>query len=142
MTLDLRRVAVVAAALAGVGAVVGGVLGAVLVSMLTMSLDRMALPVGAQFGAMVGFVLAPIAAFTLMRRVPIWRAIAETAAGTLIGAGAGFVLMPIYHQFIFSEISLGIAGFALAALRLRFSGRGMATRASTAATSRIPRPSR
>jgi MFS family permease len=121
MSIDIRRVAVVAVALAGVGAVVGGVLGAALVGAITIKhgLWRDALGPGAAFGALVGAVLAPIAAFTLMRRVPIWRAIAETAVGTVAGAALGMLLQPTFTGFFASEIFLGVVGFAVAAVRLR-----------------------
>jgi MFS family permease len=120
----VRRVAAVTAGLAAAGAVVGGALGGVLASLIGL----FATPVGwsaevfragVGFGAVVGFVLAPIAAWTLMRRVPLWRAITDTALGTTIGAGAGLLLQPRFHFLILSPVILGVVGFAAAALRLR-----------------------
>lgn len=128
MTPRLRRVLIITAALAGLGAVVGGILGALLVSALMAVPPRVwnvtVLFVGAELGAAVGFVLAPIAAWTLMRRVPIWRAIVDTAVGTTIGAGLGLLLQPRFTVIALSPIVLGVAGFAAAALRLRLFYRG------------------
>ena len=131
----MRRILAVTAGLAAAGAVVGGVLGALLVSLLMLT-DRVApwswaaFVIGAGFGAEVGFVLAPIAAWTLMRRVPLWRAITDTALGTTIGAGAGLFLQPRFDFVILSPVILGIVGFTAAALRLRLSYRaaGVASR--------------
>ena len=53
------------------------------------------------FGAIAGAVLAPVAAWSLMRHVPLWRAIAETAAGTVLGVGIGYCLGPAFHLGIF-----------------------------------------
>lgn len=120
----MRRVVAITAGLAVAGAVVGGVLGGLLASLIGL----FAAPVewssevflaGVEFGAVVGFVLAPIAAWTLMRRVPLWRAIAETALGTTIGAGVGLLLQPRFPLLILSPVILGVVGFTLAALRLR-----------------------
>jgi hypothetical protein len=109
-----------------VGSVVGGVLGAVLVAALSMRMPGFhasdLLGIGFTFGARMGAVLAPIAAWTLMRDVPIWRAIAETAAGTLVGAAIGLVFQPLYVAWL-SPPLLGIGGFALAAIRLRLLSR-------------------
>ena len=132
MTSRFRRILVVTAALAGLGAVVGGVLGGVLVTALMTVPPRVwsttALFVGAEFGAAVGFVLAPVAAWTLMRRVPIWRAIVDTAAGTTIGAGVGLLLESRVDNIAVSPILLGLVGFTAAALRLRLFYRGDAAK--------------
>lgn len=138
MALDVKRVAAVAVALAGVGAAVGAVLGSVLAAGLMLVPPRVifweGVVVGAEFGAAVGAVLAPIAAFSLMRRVPIWRAIAETAVGTMVGAGIGLVLQPYVFALAASPMVLGIVGFAVAALRLRLS---QGTRLAASAYPRI-----
>ena len=67
----------------------------------------------ALMGAVLGAVLAPVAAWTLMRHVPLWRAIAETALGTVIGGAIGLVVVFDY------TLIAAIGGFGLAALRLR-----------------------
>lgn len=128
-----RRIAIVTLALAGIGAVVGGVVGALLVGVLLAGLDHVQpsaflLLMGARFGAGVGFVLAPVAAWTLMRRVPLWRAIGETAIGTAVGAGLGLVLQTRISSVAVSPMILGVAGFALAALRLRLFYRAPAAK--------------
>jgi hypothetical protein len=128
----MRRILAVTAGLAVAGAVVGGVVGGLLVSLLMMvghaaSWNAIGFLVGTEFGAAVGFVLAPIAAWTLMRRVPLWRAITDTAIGTTIGAGIGLLLQPTFRVIALSPLVLGVVGFAAAALRLRLFYRGRDT---------------
>lgn len=132
MATRFRRILIITAALAGLGAVVGSILGTLLVTAI-MAIPPRAwnttiLFAGAEFGAAVGFVLAPVAAWTLMRRVPIWRAIVDTAAGTTIGAGLGLLLQPRFTVLALSPILLGVLGFTGAALRLRLFYRGDRTR--------------
>lgn len=120
----MRRIVAVTVGLAAAGAVVGGVLGGLLASLIGLfaGAARWSSEIslaGVEFGGVVGFVLAPIAAFTLMRRVPLWRAIAETALGTTIGAGMGLLLQPRFPLLILSPVILGVVGFTAAALRLR-----------------------
>ena len=128
MATRLRRVLVITAALAGMGAVVGSVLGLLLMAaILTVTREACSatgLFMGAGFGAASGFVLAPIAAWTLMRRVPIWRAIVDTAVGTTIGAGLGLLPQPRFTVVAAYPILLGLLGFTAAALRLRLFYRG------------------
>jgi MFS family permease len=129
----VRRVLAVTTGLAATGAVVGGILGGLLVSLLGLvnrpiSWGAPLFVVGAEFGAVVGFVLAPIAAWTLMRRVPLWRAITDTAIGTTAGAGVGLLLQPEFRVLALSPVVLGVVGFAAAALRLRLFHRGAASR--------------
>lgn len=115
------RILAVTAGLALTGVVVGAVLGALLFTGFvlaadphpTAAVDSFVLEIGAIFGAGVGVVFAPIAAWTLLRRIPLGRAIAEAAIGTVLGAVAGgsiALVGPIYG---------GIGGFALGVLRLR-----------------------
>ena len=54
-----------------------------------------------------------------MRRVPLWRAITDTAIGTTVGAGIGLLLQPTFRVIALSPVVLGVVGFAAAALRLR-----------------------
>jgi hypothetical protein len=125
MSPRFRRILIITAALAGLGAVVGAVLGALVIAgIMIVPRPRFPVPptavvIGAGFGAAAGFVLTPIAAWTLMRRVPLWRAIADTAVGTAIGAGVGLLLQSIYRVADVSPLLLGVVGFAAAALRLR-----------------------
>ena len=128
MATRLRRVLVITAALAGMGAVVGSVLGLLLMAaILTVTREAWSatgLFMGAALGAASGSVLAPIAAWTLMRRVPIWRAIVDTAVGTTIGAGLGLLPQPRFTVVAAYPILLGLLGFTAAALRLRLFYRG------------------
>jgi hypothetical protein len=125
---SIARIVQVTIALSVFGALVGGVLSVILLALLTARSGggglRELLAFGFAFGATIGAVLAPLAAWTLMRHVPIWRAVSETAAGTVVGAGIGLILQPIYKVDWLSPVYLGLAGFALAGLRLRIAGRG------------------
>ena len=78
----------------------------------------------ALFGGLLGAVLAPIAAFTLMRHVPIWRAIVETALGTTVGVAIGLLLGPRMGYAGLWPVGLGLLGFLAAAIRLRLTHRG------------------
>jgi len=115
------RIVAVTAGLALTGVVVGAALGGIILTgfALTMDAHPTAGPIaflfqfGAMFGAGVGVVFAPIAAWTLLRRIPLGRAIAEAAIGTALGALIGG---PI--AFV-GPILGGICGFVLGVLRLR-----------------------
>jgi len=80
------------------------------------------------FGGGLGAVLGPLAAWTLMRHVPIWRAIVETAAGTAIGAVAGLVAGRLGAGGPPWMLIGALIGFAAAAIRLRLSQRTPAAR--------------
>jgi len=116
-----HRIVAVTAGLALTGVVVGAVLGALIVTGFllardphpTAAVDSFVLEIGAMFGAGVGVVFAPIAAWSLLRRIPLGRAIAEAAIGTVLGAVLGG---PI--AFV-GPILGGIGGFVLGVLRLR-----------------------
>lgn len=77
----------------------------------------------ALFGGGLGAVLAPIAVFTLMRHVPIWRAIVETAVGTTVGVAIGWVVGSRMGYAGVWPIGLGLLGFLAAAIRLRLTHR-------------------
>ena len=125
----LGRIVQVTLGLSAVGVVVGGILGALVFGGLGMGTDLprgTQLLFGAVFGAIAGAVLAPIAAWTLMRHVPIWRAIAETAVGTVVGAGAGLMLSRSFSSPWLTPVPIGVLGFVLAAVRLRLVRRKVA----------------
>jgi hypothetical protein len=116
----LGRILAVTLGLICTGAAVGAAIGAI-VLLAWVSVRRPAgaplpvaelLTVGAAFGAIVGAVLAPIASWALLTRVPLGRAIAGAAIGTAIGAVVGGIA-PI------TPIIGGIAGFVGGALYLR-----------------------
>ena len=119
-------------ALSAIGAVVGAALGALsLLSLYTATrgwrgAGGLAEPVAmaAIFGGVLGFVLAPVAAWTLMRHVPLWRAIAETSLRTVLGFGAGWLGVVWLGPAAPSPIILALLGFAAAAIRLRLMHRG------------------
>ena len=122
----MKRVLIIIAGLAVTGAVVGGVLGAVAMALVVMIRDvrvfaltgTEALIAGATFGVVAGAILAPIAAWTLMRSVPLWRAIGEPAIGTTLGAAIATLLAPVG---VAGPIFGGILGFIAAAVRLRIA---------------------
>ena len=129
------KIALVTLGLSALGAIVGSILGAGVTALFGMRVpandfisvhDSRFIGLGAAFGAGMGAVLAPIAAWTLMRHVPIWRAVADTAFGTVIGAGIGLVLQPKYDAIWLSPPVLGFVGFAIAAVRLRLVKRAPA----------------
>ena len=119
--INLTRVVAVTGGLIVVGAIVGGItsmLALTIVSLVggTRSLGGLTLGLGfaGAVGAIVGAVLAPVEAWILLRRVPLWRAIAETALGTILGALAFAILAP-------GPIIGAVIGFTLAAVRLRIT---------------------
>jgi hypothetical protein len=66
----------------------------------------------ASMGALFGALLAPAAGFSLLRRVPLGRAILWTALGTVVGGVIGIVVGGL-------GVTMGpLTGFGLAALRL------------------------
>ena len=84
---------------------------------------RMFTDVAALFGAGVGAVLSPIAAWTLMRHVPLWRAIVETAIGTTVGVIVGYFCGSLLKWGLAAPIGFGVLGFLVAAIRLRLTAR-------------------
>jgi hypothetical protein len=132
------RVALVTLAVSAVGAVVGAVLGALtilgvaIVAASSRVLQGGGLAGAASFGSVVGAVLAPVAAWTLMRHVAVWRVILETALGTALGAALGlsaaWLAGTIPGPGFLWPFASGLGGFVAAALRLRFTG-GAAERA-------------
>ena len=116
--------------LAATGAVVGaafGVAGLWGLSIVIRNPRSMELIGAALYvGGLLGFVLAPIAVWTLMRHVPIWRAIVETALGTAVGVVAGLMIGPRMGRAALWPLGLGLLGFVAAALRLRLAHRASA----------------
>jgi hypothetical protein len=129
-----KRVAVVTLSLGLVGALLGALLGT-LASVLLLAVGvggvrpvvagnrGEVLGLSAALGSALGFVLAPVAAWTLMRHVPIWRAIVETSVGTMAGLLLGFALSRPTRIGVMLPIILGLVGFVAAATRLRLANR-------------------
>jgi hypothetical protein len=115
------RIAAVTAGLAAAGAVAGGAVAATI--SLVWSVFHGGFPsvragveilsISAFFGAAVGAVLGPAAAWLLLRHVPVGRAIAATALGTVAGgvAALAFRGWPIFW--------LPLVGFAAGAVAAR-----------------------
>jgi hypothetical protein len=126
---QFRRAVVVTLALSITGAIVGSGLGVLAMSFLGLFREGLGgllnasvlFPVGAMFGALAGASLGPAAGWILLRRVPLGRAIAHTAAGTAIGVIAGYGLGPVLHLGLLWPIALGVLGFLAAAVRLRLA---------------------
>lgn len=117
--LVLGKPAVGLALLGLSGAVLGGAIGTILLFVLQfrapggvhLGIDiPFSLVIGGGFGAIVGGVSAPLLGVTLLRRVPYGLAMLGTAAGTVLGAAAGFLLGNV--------VKGGLAGYALAAVVL------------------------
>ena len=90
----MRSKLIITAWLVLTGVIIGAIIGALTMQVLMLiqggTVHLEAAVAGAGFGAVTGGVLAPIAAWTLMRFVPIGRAIGGTALGTTLGAVVGF----------------------------------------------------
>lgn len=127
--MRIVRIAAVTAGLAAAGAVVGAAVGMLAFTVWMLPLDDWpwpyrelvaALPYVGVYGAAMGAVLGPVAAWLLMRRVPLWKAVGGTALGTLAGSLLGLVGDGVMG------FPGALMGFAAAAVYLR---------------SRSPRPS-
>jgi hypothetical protein len=128
-SISPARVVGVTAGLAVASAVAGGlvanvVLGAALLvsqGPLAVFRDPFVYMVGGAVGALCGLVCGPIAAWTLLRKVPLGRAILEPSVAAAIGGALGlFFARP---GGIFAPIAGAIAGLLLAAIRLRYEYR-------------------
>ena len=135
MNPRLRRIIAVTAGLSVVGFILGAIIGALVfgaASMIAAGIrPAMAVPVlRAALGCgALGLVLAPLAAWTLMRHVPLWRALGETALGTALGGIIGYLVPAESWPFPFPFVPpllLALAGFVLAAVRLRLTHRDRA----------------
>ena len=125
-----KRIALVTIGLSLTGAAVGALLSPLLLlamglarGMPVLGADLSFLRIPAALGAVAGAILAPIASFTLMRHVPIWRAIVETMLGTIVGASIGMLFGPAQRVGLLWPIVFGVLGFGIAAARLRWTRR-------------------
>ena len=77
--------------------------------------------------AIVGAVGTPLISWSLMRRVPLWRAIVEPAVGGVVGTLLALAAIPVVSASILLQPALVLGGIVLAAMRLRtaYSGAEM-----------------
>jgi hypothetical protein len=103
------------------GAIIGGVMNFVW-AIVTMPEDggtfwiAEILEFGALFGAVIGAIITPIASWTLLRRLPLGRAVSVATIGTALGAiigGIGGTSEAI------GPVAGGLAGFAAGVIYLR-----------------------
>lgn len=113
------RVALVALGLIPAGAAAGavaGALGAMIWVTVAQGLQAAPIPLllgfAGLFGAGLGAVILPLAGFTLLRYVPLGRALAETIVATALGGAIGVQLLGGWW------LAGPLAGFAVAATRL------------------------
>jgi hypothetical protein len=125
----VRRILIVTLGLVATGSVIGAMLGALSLWVATTILGAVPnagsgvelLSAGAKAGALTGAILAPISAWSLMRFVPLWRAIGEPALGTTFGATAGSLAASVMGGGLAWSILGGLIGFLVAAVRLRIA---------------------
>jgi hypothetical protein len=113
------RVALVALGLIPAGAAAGalaGALGAMIWVTASEGLRAAPIPlllgVAGIVGGILGAVILPIAGFTLLRYVPLGRALAETIVATALGGAIGMQLLGAWW------LAGPLAGFGVAATRL------------------------
>lgn len=127
---SILRVAGIVTALGTAGGLLGGLLVAGLVAMIVTAnggwrdftvtaLGRLAL-ISAGLGAAYGIVLGPLLSWTMMRRVPLGRAIGETA---LLAAGGVAIAFLAPMASTLSFFGLPVLCAVGGAVRLRFAYR-------------------
>lgn len=124
---------VITVGLGAAGFVAGGAVGMVMMAFMIMSYGGLAelvrdpgiLLFAGTFGGTVGAVLGPVAAWLLMRRVPLWLAVGGTAAGTITGAVLGLVMAGFEGSFVSALLGFGASAVVLR-LRKPFGPRAIA----------------
>jgi hypothetical protein len=106
-----------------VGAACGALAFAIVLAIAGESLDPGLLSIGGAFGAAAGTIVAPLISWLFLRHVPLGRAIAHTALGTIVGGAIGFFLPTLGLGFAFVPGFLygGLAGCTAAAVRLKLA---------------------
>jgi hypothetical protein len=110
-----KRVVVVGLGLIVTGAAVGGVCGVVALSLILGAGGRLpdagVAMVAGVFGGVLGAVLGPAAGFSILRRVPLGKAIGWTAIGAIVG---GLLGVPFAMGLILGPVvGFGVASLAL-----------------------------
>jgi len=130
------------AALTGVLMVAGGLLGAIAAVVgagiavavthgLAAAISWPILGWAAIIGAVLGAPLLPATSFLLLRRVPLGLSFVGTAAGTVVGAVAGWIAAVVMSgNPVVWPVLTALAGFfaAVLGLRMRFPGRAEVAR--------------
>ena len=123
------RAVKVTAGLSAFGAVVGAAAGAAALFLGTLftgvvTYQEVALlAVPATIGAALGAILTPIAGWMLLRRVPLGRAFAGLAAGTVVGGVFGWLFTWQRMDPTIGSVGAAVAGFLVAAVAMRYSKR-------------------
>jgi hypothetical protein len=123
------RIAAVTAGLMVAGGIFGTIAGSLVLLAWRVALDGpgsifdglwMVAIFGVVFGGGLGVVLGPLAAWTLMRRVPLWLAVGGTTLGTCVSGG----LTLLVTGNPFWALLVGAVGLMMsaAALNDRFPG--------------------
>ena len=124
------RIVLVTAGLSVTGGVVGALCAAAAVTViaaieggssgLVSRVFANILGVSAGFGAVAGMIGAPLLGWGLLRRVPLGRAMAFTAGGTVAGALAGELMHPLKYASDVPAVLIGaFVGFLLGAIVVR-----------------------
>ena len=105
-----------------VGAACGALAFAIVLAVIGEPLEPGLLSIGGAFGAVAGTIVAPTVSWIFLRHVPLGRAIAQTALGTILGGAIGFFLPTLglglaVPGFLYG----GLAGCTAAAVRLRLT---------------------
>jgi len=115
--VSARRVVAVTLGLIGAGAIFGALAGGIALSISLLITENdtsgSGLMIGAFFGAPLGAIAAPTAAWLLLRRVPLGRVFAGSVAGTVLGGVVGWVL-PFAADQVGNGLFGAVAGFAFA----------------------------
>jgi hypothetical protein len=115
--VSARRVVAVTLGLIGAGAIFGALAGGIALSISLLITENdtsgSGLVIGAFFGAPLGAIAAPTAAWLLLRRVPLGRVFAGSVAGTVLGGVVGWVL-PFAGDQVGNGLFGAVAGFAFA----------------------------
>jgi hypothetical protein len=124
MTRPLRIIAVTLG-LAVAGGVLGGVAGALGLAIAiavtegpAAAADATLLAFAAYVGAVLGAVSGPVAAWVLLRHVPLGHLFTGSVAGTVIGGVAGWMSTTGFEQIQYSVVG-ALTGFFVAVIVMR-----------------------